>query len=466
MQENAKIASMDGNIRFAIHTLGCKVNQYESDKIAAELAALGWERVDFASQAEVYIINSCTVTSVASHKSRQLIRRATKGNPGALVVVVGCYAESDRAEIEKIKGVGLIVGNELKAQLPRLLSQKVAERFGEGALQAVTEGPVKAPAVQVPQAGLPARQHTRALVKVQDGCINYCTYCIVPYVRGELWSRPAEDVIAEVQRLAGGGTQEIVLTGIHLGLYGAEKRNGTGEGAVSLAEAPGEAAVPDLGTLLAGLVEISDLGRVRLSSIELNEVSPKIIELMSSSAKVCNHLHIPLQSGSNRVLERMNRHYTKEEFIKRAGELKDKIPNLALTTDVIVGFPGETEEDFKDSIDAIEQVGFSRLHVFKFSPRRGTPAATYPEQVPSATKDARSATLIDIGRRQASDFAAAYVGKTLSVLIERRQGEHLAGVSDNYIRVYAEGPSEIIGKIADVEITGQEEASLYGKVLM
>jgi threonylcarbamoyladenosine tRNA methylthiotransferase MtaB len=423
---------MEKTMRFAIHTLGCKVNQYESEKITSNLIGMGWEFVDFAAQPDVFIINSCTVTSVASHKSRQLIRRAIKGNSGALVVVAGCYADADRAEIEKIAGVGLVVGNGQKDRIPRLITAHLGIALdGNGDKQSIQAG----------QHG-----HTRALVKVQDGCDNFCTYCIVPYVRGDLWSRPADDVVAEVRALADGGTQEIVLTGIHLGLYGA-------------------GIDTDLGGLLARLVEVPNLGRIRLSSIELNEVSPQIIELMATSGKMANHLHIPLQSGSDAILKRMNRHYTAEEFIARARELQEKIENVAISTDIIVGFPGETDADFAESLRVVKEVGFSKLHVFKYSLRKGTPAATYDDQIPGSAKDARSMALINAGHTFAADFAARYVGKRLSVLIERGVGDRLSGVSDNYVRVYAHGPREIIGTLADIEIIEQEDTALYGRLV-
>ncbi|MHB8841614.1 MAG: tRNA (N(6)-L-threonylcarbamoyladenosine(37)-C(2))-methylthiotransferase MtaB [Candidatus Aquicultor sp.] len=415
-------------MRFSIHTLGCKVNQYESERIIDELKGSGWEHVDFASTADIYIINTCTVTAVANHKSRQLIRRAVKHNPEALVVVTGCYADSDREEIANIDGVGLILSNKDKDELPR----RIAAKLGMDTLSSAD------------RAGANRPLHTRSLIKVQDGCNNFCSYCIVPYARGDLWSRPEGEVIDEVSRLVAGGTQEVVLTGIHLGLYGA-----------------GGSA--DLGSLLAKLIEIRGLGRVRLSSIELNEVTPAIVELIAGSGKICNHLHIPLQSGSNDVLARMNRHYTAEAFIERTAELKRRIPNLALTTDVIVGFPGETERDFEGSARLIETVGFSKLHVFKFSPRKGTPAAGFSDQIPNDIKDARSASLLGRGANLAERFAANYVGKDLSVLVERRQGNYLSGVSDNYIRVSFEGPDDIIGLITTVSITRQEQAALYGK---
>ncbi|MCL6471685.1 MAG: tRNA (N(6)-L-threonylcarbamoyladenosine(37)-C(2))-methylthiotransferase MtaB [Firmicutes bacterium] len=422
---------MHSRVSFSIHTLGCKVNQYEGERIVADLKRMGWDQVDFSSSADVYIINSCTVTAVANHKSRQLIRRALKNNPESLVVVTGCYADSDRDEIAQIEGIDLIVGNDQKRELPRVL----AEKLGMEASSKVSGDKIVMPL------------HTRALVKIQDGCNQFCSYCIVPYVRGNLWSRPQSEIVDEVSRLVATGTQEIVLTGIHLGLYG----NGTGN---------------SLGSLLRRLIDIRGLGRIRLSSIELNEITPDIVELISTSGKVCNHLHIPLQSGSDSILAKMNRRYTQSEFVERTDELKQKIDGLAITTDVIVGFPGETDNDFNDTAELVERVGFSKLHVFKFSPRAGTPAATYNNQVASSVKDSRSAQLIDISRKLSSKFASNYVGKNLSVLVERAHGKYLSGISDNYIRVHIEGGTQdAIGRLVNVNIDEQENAILYGRIV-
>ncbi|MBE0448449.1 MAG: tRNA (N(6)-L-threonylcarbamoyladenosine(37)-C(2))-methylthiotransferase MtaB [Actinobacteria bacterium] len=420
---------MGKKITFSIHTLGCKVNQYEGERIATELGKFGWKKVDFSARADIYVVNSCTVTAVASHKSRQLIRRALRNNPYATVAVTGCYADSDREEIAAIVGVSLILGNGEKDELPRLLAEKVGElRLNEMA----EETPIRA-------------SHTRSLIKIQAGCNQFCSYCIVPYVRGGPWSRPEAKIIDDVNRLVDAGTQEVVLTGIHLGLYGMGQKT-------------------DLGNLLAKLIEIPGLGRIRLSSIELREITPQIIELASTSGKICNHLHIPLQSGSNKILSRMNRHYTADEFIRHTDEFKHQIANLAITTDIIVGFPGETDNDFEDSVRLAEKVGFSKLHVFKFSPRKGTPAADFDQQVSREVKDKRSAALISIGEKLSSQFAAGYIGKELTVLIERRQGGYVSGVSDNYIRVLCEGPDEVVGKLITVKIIGQEETILYGRI--
>ena len=421
------------NIAFSIHTLGCKVNQYESERIAAALGAFSWERVPFASRADVYIINSCTVTAVAGHKSRQLIRRAVRNNPGARVVVTGCYADSDRAAVEAIEGVSLVLGNDDKDRLPQLIAEELGIDFDPIVRVSGEPAPNTAP-------------HTRALVKIQDGCDQFCSYCIVPHVRGDLWSRPEAEIIDEVARLAREGAPEIVLTGIHLGLYGAGHDTG-------------------LADLLATLVEIEGLGRIRLSSIELREVTPELVELIAASPKLCKHLHVPLQHGSNAVLAAMNRHYSAEEFAERARYLASAVGDIALTTDVIVGFPGETDADFKRTVDLVASIGFSRLHVFKFSPRKGTPAAGLGGQIPKDVKERRSAELIALGEDLAARFASRYIGKELIVSIERRQGEYLSGMSDNYIRVMCAGSDELIGKLARVRVDEREDAKLFGEVI-
>ncbi|MBS3909923.1 MAG: tRNA (N(6)-L-threonylcarbamoyladenosine(37)-C(2))-methylthiotransferase MtaB [Actinobacteria bacterium] len=419
-------------IAFAIHTLGCKVNQYESERIAAELGAFGWEMVAFSSRADVYIINSCTVTAVAGHKSRQLIRRAARNNPGARVVVTGCYADSDRAVIEAIEGVSLVLGNDDKDRLPLLVAREL------GVVEPSTRATGESAPSPVP--------HTRALVKIQDGCDQYCSYCVVPHVRGELWSRPEAEIIDEVARLAREGAPEIVLTGIHLGLYGAGRDTG-------------------LAQLLAALVEIDGLGRIRLSSIELREVTPELVEPIATSPKLCKHLHIPLQHGSDAVLAAMNRQYSAEEFAERAYYLTSSIDDIALTTDVIVGFPGETDADFERTMDIVGSIGFSRLHVFKFSPRKGTAAAGLGGRIPKDVKEKRSAALIALGEDLAARFASRYIGKELIVSIERRQGAYLSGMSDNYIRVMCAGPDELMGKLARVRVERREDATLYGRVV-
>jgi threonylcarbamoyladenosine tRNA methylthiotransferase MtaB len=439
---------INNDLRFAIHTLGCKVNQYESEKIIAGLKDRGWILVDFpSSKADVHIINTCTVTAVANHKSRQLIRRAINGNPNSAVIVTGCYADSDKAEIQAIEGVDLVVGNDEKTVLPGL----IATRFGVKTISRSVE--FDESAREQPQntgSGL----RTRAFVKVQDGCNNFCTYCIVPYVRGDLRSRPVEEVVDEVEGLVSTGTKEVVLTGIHLGLYGA--------GANRAAKGAG------LGDLVERLIQIPNIGRIRLSSIELNEITPKIVELISVSGKLCNHLHIPLQSGSNGILKRMNRRYTADEFIDRAIELKLSIANSAITTDVIVGFPGETDRDFEETVRTIEAVGFSKLHVFKYSPRKGTPAASYPDQISNKIKDARSSILIDLGKRLSEVFASRFVDKKLTVLIERENERLLTGISDNYIRVACRGDAKhkYAGELVTVAMNGQEEEKLIGDILI
>jgi threonylcarbamoyladenosine tRNA methylthiotransferase MtaB len=525
---------MDRIIKFAIHTLGCKVNQYESEKIIAQLKKLGWVLAPFPStEADAHIINTCTVTAVANHKSRQLIRRAVSASPDGIVAVTGCYAESDKADIKAIDGVDLVVGNNEKAALPVLIADRLglaesnrepsrtleqhgeqlaeqsnemsAERSSETAEEQSNEqSDEQLEKHSIKQSGELSdndksaienhsdKMRTRALIKVQDGCVNFCTYCIVPYVRGELQFKPVEEVVEEARASVAVGAREIVLTGIHLGLYGRQSKSVTARNAAqATAEQPTQSAhtavaqatqsiqimaaqaahydsgqKTNLSALIKRLIEIPDIGRIRLSSIELNEVTPELVEIMSASSKLCNHLHIPLQSGSDNILKRMNRHYTTEYFVERINRLKQEIKDLAITTDIIVGFPGETESDFTQTIETVKAAGFSKLHVFKYSPRKGTPAAGFDGQIPNKVKDERSAGLIELGKQLSESYASQYLGKELEALIERDLGDCLSGISGNYIRVHCTGAGDSVGKIVKVAINKQDGEKLIGKVSM
>jgi threonylcarbamoyladenosine tRNA methylthiotransferase MtaB len=456
-----------------------------------------------SAEADAHIINTCTVTAVANHKSRQLIRRAVSASPDGIVAVTGCYAESDKTEIEAIDGVDLVIGNNEKAILAELISSRLGfaaaenmplkcearqnallkdnaeEAEPQSIAQDSTSPESKVQITESAQKPNSDRTRTRALIKVQDGCVNFCTYCIVPYVRGELQYKPVEEVVEEASASINAGAREIVLTGIHLGLYGRQSRSITARNTaqandaqpaqstqiVAAQAAHYEAGLKtNLSALINRLIEIPDVGRIRLSSIELNEVTPELVGIMSTSDKLCNHLHIPLQSGSDNILKRMNRHYTTEYFIEHINRLKQEIKDLAITTDVIVGFPGETESDFAQTMETVKAAGFSKLHVFKYSPRKGTPAAGFDGQIPSKVKDERSAGLIELGKRLSESYASQYLGKELEILIERDLGDCLSGISGNYIRVHCSGAGENIGRIVKVSIDKQDGEKLTGRV--
>lgn len=427
---------------FALRTLGCKVNQYEGESVARELADFGLTRVDFDDVADVYVINGCTVTGTADHKARQLIRRAHRRNPAALIAVTGCYAEGARAEAERLLGgSGIIVGNADKGSL----AARIADRLGLSGDGRAAPSCAARPSVKDQSEANGG--HSRALVKVQDGCNSFCSYCIVPLVRGRLSSKPLELAVSEVRSLAADGGAEVVLTGIHLGHYGADL-----------------SPRRSLDDLLAALA-VARAPRIRLSSIEVLEITPKIVELMSSSGAICRHLHVPLQSGSDRILRAMNRRYTAEKFIEICGRIKEAVPDIAITTDVMVGFPGETEEDFEETLRVVEKVGFSKVHAFRFSPRPGTPAAEMDGQVEPGVKEERLRELVSLADWIATEYASRFVGKELDVVVEERESGTWAGTSDNYLRVKFDGPAGIAGKRLKVRAIESSGSTIYGKLM-
>ncbi|MDI6821465.1 MAG: tRNA (N(6)-L-threonylcarbamoyladenosine(37)-C(2))-methylthiotransferase MtaB [Actinomycetota bacterium] len=413
--------------KVAFYTLGCKVNQYETETMIKEFLSRGFELVDFSEEADVYVINTCTVTSTSDRKCRKKIRQAVRRNPSGFVVVTGCYVDRNPIEIWEIPGVDLAVPNREKTRLAQLIVEKLS--------------------ISGVESGEPQRLHTRALVKIQDGCNQFCSYCIVPYVRGTISSRQEEEILNEVEGLIQSGVKEVVVTGIRLGKYGVDLPTET-----------------NLVKLLAALARMP-LARIRLSSLEVKEITPELIALMASSPKFCRHLHIPLQSGDNEILRSMNRDYKREEYLQIIREIRENIPEIAITTDVMVGFPGEGEEQFHRTRDLMMEVRFRKTHVFKFSPREETVAASLPNQIPPEVKEKRSAELLDLNRVLAAEFVKEFVGRDLEVLVERIHNGVLTGLTDNYIRVYFEGPAELKGKLMTVHTLQAENGCLYGKLL-
>jgi len=394
----------------AYYTLGCKVNQYETEKIREKLEATGFSTVSFASVADVYIINSCTVTGTADAKSRRAIRQAVRRNPNALIVATGCYAELEPARVAEIEGVDLIIGNADKESIP----ERIMARFHGLSSNGKAARP---------------RVRTRAIVKVQDGCSQFCAYCAVPYARSRNWSRKIPDVLSELNTLAGFGYKEVVLAGIRLGSY-----------------------EPGLSNLIREAAKTDGIERIRLSSIEAWEIDDGLLEVMSENPKVCRHLHIPLQSGDAGVLKAMHRPYSPDEYAETVRKAREAIPELGLTTDVMVGFPGETEDAFERSYRFIKETGFTRLHVFRYSPREGTEAARMQGQVPEADNTRLSEKMIELGATLAVDFAKQLVGRTVNVLVESKQPEILTGLTDNYVEVRFPGSERLRGKIVPVKI--------------
>jgi len=425
--------------RFAIYTLGCKVNQYDSFAIARELALRGWTQVGFDEDADAYIIDTCTVTGVADRKSRKAIRRATSAAPNALVVVTGCAAERSAEALRQIKGVKLVIGNQRKQQLADELCRLIAERrhaAGENEGEpAATSG--FSPEAKIPSAiASPLIHKPRFLLKIQDGCNRRCSYCIVPSVRGKSRSRPVREVLAEAHTAVEQGAREVVLTGIQLGDYGLDLP----EGRRALLQ------------LITSLHEIEPLARIRFSSILPQDITADLLTLMANSPKVCQHLHIPLQSGSDAVLRQMRRGYTSAQFLEIIRRARRVLPDLAVTTDVMVGFPGETEEDFLATVSVAEKVRFSRMHIFQFSPRPGTKAAEMPEQIPSSLKEQRSSKLFALAEKLATEFASKRLGKLEQVLLESVAADGRTGVgyTGTYIRTVVRGADMCPGELVTV----------------
>lgn len=431
--------------RVAFATLGCKVNQYDSEAMMLLFRRAGYQIVHFQETADIYVINTCTVTGRGAAKSRQLIRNAVRRAPLSVVAVAGCYTQTDPDEVAAIPGVSLVIGNRDRERVVELCEQA-----------AHSPEPIRA-VNNIWQArefeDLPVETflgHTRAVVKIQEGCNIFCTYCIIPFARGKPRSRRPESVLEEVRHLAAEGFREVVLTGIHLGSYGKDDQR-----------------IGSLAQLVERLSEINGIDRIRLSSLEPRHVSPHLAELLQHNPKVCRHLHLSLQSGAEAVLGRMKRAYTAREYRERVVDLRRRIPDLGLTTDVIVGFPGETEEEHQESMAFIREMGFHRLHVFPFSPRKGTPAATMPDQVTRAVKERRTHEMIALGRSLALDFARRHEGQILDVLAEEEtelEPGWLEGYTDNYLRVRFPGGDELKNCLVPVRITVPEEEACLGEM--
>ena len=430
----------------ALITLGCKVNQYDTQAMQEVMLRNGYTVVGANDPADVCIINTCTVTNAADQKARQVIRRAIRKNPDTEVLVTGCYAESDREAIESIPGVSIVFGNREKADLQKYLDivHETREEKNRSALLQIE--PVHHDAVRehatfsmsVSEAG----KHTRALIKVQDGCSAFCTYCIIPYVRGRMTSRLLTDIVQEAEQITANGYKEIVITGVHLGAYGLDIGRQT-----------------TIADILEHIHPIDGVERIRLSSIEAMNFPPDLVDRMAALPKCMPHFHLPLQAGSDRILREMRRRYTRAEFSQLVEKLRASFPDVGITTDVMVGFPGETDTDFEASLQFVEQIGFSQLHVFRYSPRRGTPAADYTDHVPPHISAERSKAMIALGERLGADFRKRMLGKTMNVLVEdSREGTdgHLAGFTENYLRVLIDVPDSAVNRILPAKLTALE----------
>lgn len=420
-------------MKVGICSLGCKVNIYEAEFVANILKENNYEIVDFEDKADIYIINTCSVTNESDKKSRKMINRARKNNKDAIIIVMGCYSQLNADKID----ADIILGNKDKSNIVKLIEEYKTKNNKITKIYDLTK--TKFEEMEISK----FTNHTRAFVKIQDGCNAFCSYCIIPYTRGRVRSKDKASVIKEVTKLVNNGYKEIVLTGIHTGRYGIDINT-------------------TLEELLKELVEIPNIYRIRLSSIEINEITPGIIKLLKENKVMAKHLHIPLQSGSNKILKLMNRRYNKEEFKNMITKIKE-IPNISLTTDLIVGFPNETEEDFKETLDTLNEIKFTKIHTFPYSRRNGTPAAAMENQVPPEVKKDRVHKIIKLSDKDEEEFYKSNIGKTYDGVVEVHPNGEVIVHTSNYIPVIVEDNLEN-NTIVNVKITSVDKKKVYGNL--
>lgn len=434
--------------KVALHNLGCKVNAYETEAMQELLEKHGYEIVPFQEGADVYIINTCTVTNMADRKSRQMLHKARKMNPDSIVVACGCYVQAKKDDIPE--GIDIVVGNNKKQNIVEILENYEKEKNQDAQEKADEQEKASETYQEILDINhekayedlhlTTAAEHTRAYIKVQDGCNQFCSYCIIPFARGRVRSRSRDSVLDEVKTLSANGYKEVVLTGIHLSSYGID----CGDNLLSL---------------ILAIHEVEGIERIRLGSLEPRIITEEFAQTIAKLPKMCPHFHLSLQSGCNATLKRMNRRYTAEEYYEKCQLLRKYFDNPALTTDVIVGFPGETEEEFAESKAFVDKVDFYETHIFKYSRREGTKAAAMKDQVPDQIKAARSAELLELNRKKQAIYEERLLGTTQEVLIEEkivRDGEELQiGHTKEYVKIGVKNPNNLINQLVNVEIENQ-----------
>lgn len=428
--------------RVAFHTLGCKVNQYDTQAMQEKFEQSGYEVTDFNDIADVYVINTCTVTSLGDRKSRQMIRRAYRRNPNAVIAVVGCYAQTAPEEILDIPGVDLVLGTRDRNRIVEYVEKVKDTGKPINVIQDIME---TKEFEEMPISSYDEK--TRAVLKIQEGCDRYCSYCIIPYARGPVRSRKPEDVIRQVHKLVESGFQEFVLTGIHVASYGKDLNN------------------VNLLSLIEDISKIEGVERIRLGSLEPTLLTEDFVKAIKDMPKVCRHYHLSLQSGHDETLKRMNRKYNTKQYREIVDRLRKYIPDVAITTDIMVGFPGETQEEFEATREFVRSIRFSRIHVFKYSPREGTPAARYKDQVPENIKEIRSRELIALGKEMEIEYLRGFVGKEELVLFEEESKDKKGwyeGYTDHYIRVAVQYNDSLIGNIVPVKLGKIEDGVMLG----
>ena len=420
----------------ALHNLGCKVNAYETEAMQHLLEEAGYEIVPFTQKADVYVINTCSVTNMADRKSRQMLHKAKKNNPDSIVVAAGCYVQTSEKEVLNDLSVDIVIGNDRKHDLVRLLEEYSMDSVND-TVDDINDGKHDFEELFIDQ----TKEHTRAFIKVQDGCNQFCSYCIIPYARGRVRSRRFENVIAEVERLAANGFKEVVLTGIHLSSYGVDFEEATG-----------------LLELIQAVNAVKGIERIRLGSLEPKIVTEHFASELSKLDKICPHFHLSLQSGCDATLKRMNRKYTTKEYERGCELLRKYFAHPAITTDVIVGFPGETEEEFEQTKAYLEHIHFYEMHIFKYSKRKGTRAAVMPDQIDEQIKASRSEKLIALGHDMSKEFRKFYIGKNEEVLFEEKavigDKEYFVGYTKEYVKVAKKTDENLENQIVSGRISG------------
>ena len=429
---------------------GCKTNQYESNAMMQQFEKEGYKIVKFDEKADVYIVNTCTVTNISDRKSRQILRRAKQINKNSILVVTGCYAQVAKEELEKCEEIDLILGNNEKKDIVNYIESHLSEKEKFNKYQkkeTITD--VMAQKNYVEFGNTIYSEKTRTVIKIQDGCDRFCTYCIIPYARGRVRSRKIENVISEIQEVASLGIKEVVLTGIHIASYGKDFKEN-----ISLID------------LLEKINKIEGIERIRLGSLEPKLITKDFVIRLSKLEKICNHFHLSLQSGCKETLERMNRRYTPNEFKEAVSLLRLYFPEVILTADVIVGFPGETDEEFNQTYAFLKEIKFYKIHTFKYSKRAGTKAEKFPNQVSPEIKEIRSKKVIELSNLMQEEYNKSYIGKKVNVLVEEKQGEYFKGHTKNYMYVAIKNSDEDLeNKIVEVKINNTENELLIGDIV-
>ena len=427
-------------MKFQIYTLGCKVNTYESNVMRDALLNKGYFEVDLKEKADITIINTCTVTNTADSKSMKVIRQAIRRNENAIIVVCGCLVQNKKEEVSKIDGVDIVIGNINKSKIVDYIEKYIDEKKQEVDVRNIMD-------TNFEPMMLNNFNKTRAFVKIQDGCNNFCSYCIIPYTRGNVRSKDKQSVLKEIQLLVDEGHKEVVLTGIHTGNYGAEFAN------------------YKFADLLKDIVKIDKLERLRISSIEITEINDDVMKVIKENNILVDHMHIPLQSGSDAVLKRMNRKYDKEYFINKIKKLRKIRPNISITTDVIVGFPGETEEEFEETIETIKKIKFTKLHVFPYSKREGTKAAIMDGQVDENIKKKRVKILLQLSKELEYNYMEKFIGKKVIFIPEMAKEEYIIGHTGNFLNVKYRGNKNDLNKDIEVKINNIEYPYCIGSTI-